>query len=266
MYLVRMREPDCLAEFRDTARRLIAASIEPAAIVWQENNESSLLAESIPECGPDQPSAPSLVPRAFLLIAQTVICHRAPQRLSLLYQALWRIVQGEKHLLDVPSDALTLRLRRMASAVQHDQHRMTAFLRFRVIRDHGGDYCVAWYEPQHRILRRTASFFIDRFARLRFSILTPDLTLHWDGVANSFGPGMNRQDAPPIDHVEAWWQRYYSATFNPARVNERLLASHMPKRFWRNLPEAAAIPRLLSDAKSRTKRMIAQPGTGTEAE
>jgi DNA polymerase len=67
------------------------------------------------------------------------------------------------------------------------------------------------------------------------------------------------------DAIDAWWQRYYAATFNPARTNERLLKSHMPRHFWRNLPEAALIAALLRDAGVRTERMIrdSAPGEST---
>ena len=43
-----------------------------------------------------------------------------------------------------------------------------------------GERYVAWFEPEHHILRRVSSFFVDRFAAMRWSILTPDGSLHWD--------------------------------------------------------------------------------------
>ena len=156
------------------------------------------------------------------------------------------------------ADALVHRLQRMAAAVRRDQHRMTAFVRFRVLEDDDGPCSVAWYEPTHNILRRTSPFFIDRFASLRFSIVTPDLTLHWDRRSARFETGPGRRFAPPADTMEDWWMRYYRATFNPARVNPRLLHSHIPKRFWRDLPEAQTIPGLLGEASKRTQRMIAE--------
>jgi DNA polymerase len=35
----------------------------------------------------------------------------------------------------------------------------------------------------------------------------------------------------------------------------------MPKKYWRNLPEAAAIPRLVQSAPQRVTRMIEQEAT-----
>lgn len=254
MYSVTVGQSDCLDDFRASARRLLSAEIEPAAVVWTDIGDANLFADPPPAAVSFASLA--LVPRAFLTMAEAVACHREPMRWSLLYQALWRMTHGERGLTDVASDVLIHRLRRMAAAVKHDQHRMTAFVRFRVLNDELGEHHIAWYEPEHRTLRRTASFFVDRFARLRFSILTPDLTLHWDGSLESFGPGLQKQDMPTTDTTEEHWQRYYSAIFNPARANPRLMASHMPKRYWQNLPEAAAIPDLLSGAAGRTERMV----------
>jgi DNA polymerase len=144
----------------------------------------------------------------------------------------------------------------MSATVRRDQHRMTAFARFRIVNDDEGPCSIAWYQPQHSILRRTSPFFIDRFANLRFSILTPDLTLHWDRKQARFEAGVPRAEGPPPDAMEEWWRRYYRATFNPARANPRLLQRHMPKRFWRDMPEALSISDLLEQAETKTRRMI----------
>jgi DNA polymerase len=258
MYCVRVEPPDTLDGFREAARRLLAAGAEPDAVIW---SDATLFAAHPPDGG-DAP----LVPRVFITLAETVACHRDEARWPLLYQALWRLNHGERALLDQPSDPLVHRLQRMATAVRHDAHRMTAFLRFREVGAAGEDHFVAWYEPRHRVLRRCASFFLDRFAALRFSILTPDLTLHWDRNAASFAPGLTREDAAREDVVEAWWHRYYAATFNPARLNQRLLRQHIPSHFRRDLPEARLIATLAREAGARTARMIREQAVGDSTE
>jgi probable DNA metabolism protein len=253
-YTVGIRQQDDLDEFRQAARRLLAARVAPSDVAWSGKQAETLFAEALP--GDELIVS---VPRSFRELARAVVCHRNDQRWSLLYQLLWRISQGERMLMQQEADPLVHRLRRMATAIKHDQHRMTAFVRFRAVPDPDGEIFVAWYEPQHHILRRTASFFIDRFANMRFSILTPDIALHWDGVTERFISGLTRHDAASEDKVEAWWSRYYAATFNPARINARLMQSHMPKHFWRNLPEAKAIAELIGEAGARTDRMIRTP-------
>lgn len=248
-WTLRIDPPDDLAAFRETARRLLAAGADPAAITWTDDDSPGLFAAPLPDA-----AAPIPVPRDFPPLARAVACHREPRRWALLYQALWRVHRGERRLLHNAADPLVHALRRMERAIRHDRHQMTAFVRFREASD---GHFIAWYEPRHRVLRLAADFFVDRFATMRFSILTPDLTLHWDGEARRFAPGLTRADALSDDAVEAWWQRYYAAIFNPARVNGRQMQTHMPARFWRDLPEARLIPGLIQQAGTRTQRMIA---------
>ncbi|WP_428534695.1 TIGR03915 family putative DNA repair protein [Rhodopila sp.] len=251
IYPAIIQRPDDLDEFRTIARQLLAAGAAPADVAWSNGPTQSLFQQALP-----QGERVAAVPRSFITLASAVICHRDDQRWSLLYQALWRLDRGESALMHQVADPLMHRLARMADAVKHDQHRMTAFLRFRMVRESDDELYIAWYQPRHRILRRTSAFFIDRFTNMRFSILTPDLTLHWDRHSERFAPGLRREDASSKDAVEDWWRRYYAAIFNPARSNARLLQRHMPKQFWRDLPEASLITQLIAEAGGRTDQMI----------
>src|SRR5262249_32296953 len=114
------------------------------------------------------------VPAAYVHLAKTVVCHRDRERFALLYELLWRITHGERERMSVGADPLVHRLQRMEKAVRRDEHKMTAFLRFRCIADDAGERYVAWFEPEHHILRHISDFFVDRFAAMRWSILTPD--------------------------------------------------------------------------------------------
>jgi probable DNA metabolism protein len=254
MYTAAIQQHDGLDEFRSAARKLLAAQIAPSDVTWGSDTKGSLFHDFLPD-GEKIAS----VPRAFAALAEAVSCHRDEQRWSLLYEALWRIDRGERALIQQASDPLVHRLNRMAASVRRDQHRMTAFVRFKMVPNVDSEHFIAWYEPQHFILRRTSSFFVDRFANMLFSILTPDLTLHWNRSIEHFGPGLSRQHAASEDAVEDWWQRYYAAVFNPARANPNLMRHHMPKRFWRDLPEAKIISELLGSAEGRTDRMIRLP-------
>ena len=115
---------------------------------------------------------------------------------------------------------------------------------------------VAWFEPPHRVLERTANFFVNRFANVRFSILTPELCCHWDGEALMFEAGATKADAPQEDELEDFWRTYYASIFNPARLKIQAMTSEMPKRYWRNLPEAALIPGLIEGAQRRMETMV----------
>jgi DNA polymerase len=250
MYDVVLAQRHDLADFRDMARRLVAAAIAPEQVFWHESDGGLFTGAALPQ-GP-----PLRVPGAFTDLASDVICHSAPERHALLYQVLWRLTRGERQLLTVPADPLVHRLHQMQKAVRREVHRMHAFVRFRELTTDGGEYLVAWFEPEHFIVPRAAPFFVDRFANMRWSLLTPLGSAHWNGTELSFGGPVPRDQAPARDHLDEWWRTYYRAAFNPARSNPRALQSHMPKRYWRNLPEARVIEELLSAAPVRTGAMI----------
>jgi uracil-DNA glycosylase len=245
---------DGLAAFRSYARCLLAEGYEPAAILWNDTDTASLFADAARNLGSQE--KPINVPRSFIAVAELVACHQEPVRWAKLYEALWLIDQGDRRLMEKVALPLVRDLTLMADSVRRAAHRMTAFIRFRPVMSEKTEHFVAWYEPQHYIVRLTSQFFIDRYANMRFSILTPDLTLHWDCSEARFGPGVSRDNAPSADTVEEYWKRYYAATFNPARSNPDLMKRHIPNRFWRDLPEAAVIPSLLDNAARRTEQMI----------
>jgi DNA polymerase len=134
---------------------------------------------------------------------------------------------------------------------------MHAFVRFREVSESDGrSRFVAWFEPEHHIVRREAGFFVRRFANMRWSILTPDLAIHWDGERLTDGPGATRRDAPDGDPVEEVWKAYYASIFNPARVKVKAMTKEMPKKYWRNMPETALIGQLIAGAQAREADMI----------
>ena len=256
MYGVNIAKPDDAAAFRAVCRRLVEMRADPAEVAWSEGAEASLFADL------DGDAAASLhVPRAAVDLVDLVVCHRGPERFALLHGLIDRIVAGERRLLDDPTDPLVARLRGMEKAIRRDVHKMTAFVRFHRIEDAGGERFVAWYEPDHRILRLAAPFFVNRFHGIDWSILTPDGSRHWRDHTLSEGPPSARPEAAGGDALHDWWRTYYASTFNPARVNPIAMRREMPKKRWHNLPETAAIPALLRAAKTRTDTMLDAPPT-----
>jgi DNA polymerase len=241
-----------LAGFRRALRRLVAAGVPPEHIAWTSDGAPGLFGT-----GEAQDASPVLLPRTVGALIEVVICHRDPERHALLYALAWRVLHGERHLLEVPSDPLVHRLARMATAVRRDIHKMHAFVRFRRIGSADGDEgFVAWFEPEHFILEAAGGFFVDRFRALAWAILTPIGSLHWDRAVLTVGPPARREEAPAADPFEAGWRGYYESAFNPARLNLAATRAEMPKRYWRNLPETAAMPALVRSAPSRVREMI----------
>jgi DNA polymerase len=136
---------------------------------------------------------------------------------------------------------------------------MRAFIRFREVQDISITRHVAWFEPQHFIVEANAAFFVKRFASMTWTILTPYRCAHWDGKALFFTDGARAVDVPRDDDLAEYWRVYFSAIFNPARLKPNAMRAEMPRKYWRNLPEAAAIPELVAGAAARSQAMINAP-------
>lgn len=246
--------------WQKAAREALADGTAPEQIVWEELGGAQaglpLFEEKEVYGTADNAATPRFrVPREFVSLAQRVSCHRDPHRWGLLYRVLWRITHGEPKLLEITVDPDIHELTQMDKGVRHDVHKMRAFVRFRLVQHEGEPWYVAWFEPQHYIVELNAPFFRDRFAQMNWSILTPERCVHWDGKHLSFTDGVPKSEAPAGDDMEALWRTYYGHIFNPARVKVQAMQSEMPKRYWKNLPEATVIPALLNEAPARVKKM-----------
>jgi len=265
---VALDRPDDFDAWRAQARALVAARIPPDHVVWSLAGESAadLFAESSTLDGlPAAPVHPVRASKAFLEVAASAILHSDDGRFALLYRLLWRL-QQEPQLMGNAADRDVGRLARMVGHVRRDIHKMRAFVRFRAVRDEdGAERYVAWFEPDHHIVRRNADFFLNRFASQRWSILTPLLSLDWDGERLREGPGARREDAPAEDAAEDLWGRYYASIFNPARLKVAAMVKEMPRRYWKNLPEARLIPGLIAGAQAREAAMV-EAGAAPSAE
>ncbi len=245
--------------WRDQARLLLAQGAEPSTVLWLDAMESSLF-------WPDN-FAPSLsrplqfkISAEFLDLARSVAAHTSPQRWALLYRMVWRITHGkEKYLLGMTTDPDVRQAQNWRKAIGRDIHKMHAYVRFRLVDTDaasGREKFIAWYEPDYRIVRLATPFFEKRFAGMDWSILTPTECVHWDGVRLHFSPGLSRSEAPAEDAQDDLWRTYYRSIFNPARLKIKMMQSEMPKKFWKNLPEASIIPELIASSRDRTQKML----------
>jgi probable DNA metabolism protein len=249
--------------WRQAARGLLMEGVAPREVEWREAEaaQAALGLSMEPAAAVEsRPVAGVRVSRRFMELAEAAACHADPERWALLYRLLWRQTHGEPRLMEVASDPDVHRLLRMEKAVRREVHKMHAFVRFRGVEHEGETHYVAWFEPEHHVVERGAPFFAERFASMRWSILTPRRYAHWDGARLAFAPGVPRSRAPDEDRLEALWRTYYASTFNPARLRPAAMRAEMPKRYWKNLPEAALIAPLTHDAPVRVRRMLEQAG------
>lgn len=258
--------------FRQNARRLVAAGIAPENVEWQVAGaaENDLFAAEETPLPVAMPGGQSLtVPAAFVPLCKSVLLHSDPGRFGLLYRLLWRFTH-EPGLRHDPLDPDVLMAERLAKAVRRDQHKMTAFVRFRTVaasEPDEPDLQVAWFEPDHHIVEATAPFFMRRFPNMHWAILSPRRSVEWFPPKGDtpgrlqLAPGARRDQAPPADAGESLWLTYYASIFNPARLKLAMMQKEMPRRYWNNLPEASLIGELSAQAMARSGGMIEQPPT-----
>ena len=227
------------ASFRARARVLVSAHVAPRSVHWQDElfAQASLFAE-VPEATESAaPLATLRVPRRFVELGELAALYRSPDRFELLYRILFRLTHERADLLDDELDRDVRELGLRVQAVRRDEHRMHAFVRFRRTELEGAERYVAWYRPEHLVLRLCAPFFARRFAAMRWAILTPDESASWEGQTLHFGPGAPCSEAPADDELEALFRTYYASTYNPARNNPRLFQKHVPEAFRAHMPE-----------------------------
>ena len=255
-----MRSVDPGTDFhswREAARRMLAEGVPPGEILWEA--EQGLFASSAVR---EEPPMPLKVPAAFVDLAQSVACHCDPSRWGLLYKILWRIIRGgERHLLGMATDVDMAKARLLEKGVRREIHKMHAFVRFRLIdtdAETGRERYAAWFEPDHFIVEAGAPFFKKRFANMDWSIFTPKGCAHWYEARLTFTPGIAENPIDSPDALEAAWLTYYRSIFNPARLKVKMMQTEMPKRYWKNLPEADLIEELIEGSKRRVNDMLAE--------
>ena len=266
--VTRIPVPPSFDAWRNRARAALLRGIEPDRIDFADDTvpaaddlfgtlrtDETLLSGPAAEMSQLRPH----VPKAFLDRAQMAGYHRDPARWNLLYRLLWRL-QSNRDLMRMEVDHDVSAMLRLVQQIKRDEHKMHAFVRFRRVADEAGEQFISWYEPAHRILELAAPFFAERFAIMRWSILTPDGSVYWDpAVARlQYGPALDRTHAPADDELETLWKSYYSSIFNPARLNPEVMRSHMPLKYWGNLPEVELLPSLLQSATGRVSSMVAK--------
>jgi DNA polymerase len=267
MFRYALRGRGDLAEWRDAARGFLAAGIIPDIIEWRTVDDADGLFgfddNRLPEPSPHY--RPASVPPVFIRLAEAVICHSDPTRFALLYRMLFRLLH-DRNLLQIASDEDVVAAQRMAKTIARDYHKMTAFVRFKELPlpegVAGRRRFIAWFEPDHFIVKRVAPFFERRFNDMDWLIATPKGSASWDGTTlrSSDDPA----EKPDLrDETDDLWRIYYASIFNPARLKVKMMTKEMPKKYWKNLPEAELIPSLIANAEAQVldmaRRVASQP-------
>jgi DNA polymerase len=89
-----------------TARSLLGAGVSPDQVTWREDADAKPAAAG---------RSVTRVPRQFIELGRQVAGHRSPDRWSLLYEVLWRLVHEGRDLLERGADPHVKRLKAMAA-------------------------------------------------------------------------------------------------------------------------------------------------------
>lgn len=253
-----------LPEWRRQARELLMRGVTPNDVAWESRQHSLFVDdEKSPIVAKPIVHSRLRIPQAFFSLAESVACFRDDRKWSLLYSVAWRLLFEDKALLSMVIDKQVSQLLAMQKTVSRDKHKMAAFVRFKSVNivDAENDvpttyeHYVAWFEPEHLIVREKSPFFRKRFSNMCWSILTPDLCAHWNREELTFTTGIAK---PPNidDDLERLWLTYYKNIFNPARLKVKAMQSEMPKKYWKNLPESQLIKSLIRDASQQEITML----------
>jgi probable DNA metabolism protein len=140
-----------------------------------------------------------------------------------------------------------LKVMQTARKVHREKHRMEAFIRFQLTLD-GLYYAIC--QPDYNVLPLIEKHFKDRYADQRWLIYdqTRKYGIYYDlekveTVRLSFSEEVNngKNIATIFDEKEALyqqlWQQYFNSVNIAARKNMKLHIQHMPRRYWKYLPE-----------------------------
>ncbi|MEW9921658.1 UdgX family uracil-DNA binding protein [Marimonas sp. MJW-29] len=241
--------------WRKAARGLVAAGVRGDEVTWQMEGDAASLFGGVTAPLPGRAARQVTVPKDFPPLAKLLCASRAAGAFDLAYRLLLRVSE-RPGLLRNRADADVAKAEELAKNIRRDMHKMKAFVRFREVTPEAAArrQFVSWFEPDHRIEELIAGFFARRFGDMDWVIVTPEVTTRFeDGSITQEAVASERPDL--TDETEALWRTYYANIFNPARLKIKSMQAEMPKKYWKNLPEAELIPGLIAKAEARVAEM-----------
>jgi len=159
-----------------------------------------------------------------------------------------------KQVENYEADAVVRRFHQMASRVSREVHRLKGLVRFRKTAE---GFWYAPLSPDHRVLVPLACHFRRRMPGERWGLhdLRRGGAVLWDGETLRLldrldhATGLTAGDADQqlsscAEEMEArrLWATFFEYIADPSRVNPRLQARMMPRRYWRYLVELCESP------------------------
>lgn len=145
------------------------------------------------------------------------------------------------------SNAAVVTINQTAKKVWREKHRMEAFVRFQKTAD---DLFYAIIEPDYNVLPLISKHFSSRYADQRWLIYdanrkygmyfdlqnVAEVQLNFSEDAEK-GKSIKAIYNPDEEAYQQLWQQYFKSVNIAARKNTKLHIQHMPRRYWKYLPE-----------------------------
>jgi probable DNA metabolism protein len=183
-------------------------------------------------------SIPLKISGRALALVTTVFCSCLAEKELRILEFLLRAYREGGKLCAMPGEAVTAPLLNAEKHLLGEAHLLKGFVRFSDV----GGALVAAITPKNEVLPFIARHFVLRYRDEQFMILdkTHKAALVYRG---------GRAEILQIDHVtfpalpenetrcQALWKRFYDTIAIESRENPRCRMTHMPKRYWVNMPE-----------------------------
>lgn len=145
------------------------------------------------------------------------------------------------------SKTYILEIAQIARKVQHEKHRMEEFVRFQLTQD---ELYYSIIEPEYNVLPLVSNHFKNRYADQRWLIYdgrrkygiyydladVSTVQLNFNEATNN-GTNIISVVSESEYLYQKLWQGYFNSVNIKARKNIKLHLQHMPKKYWKYLPE-----------------------------
>ena len=164
----------------------------------------------------------------------------------ILYNYVKKVMAQKEKQQDF-SDDIVLYISQLAKKVGREKHRMEAFVRFQLTQD--GIY-FANIEPDYDVIPLISKHFRNRYADQQWLIY--DIKRNYGIFYNLDCVELVSLNLSEVYHnktkqstvfndeeyeYQGFWNAYFKSTNIKSRINKKLHAQHVPKRYWKYLSE-----------------------------
>lgn len=185
-------------------------------------------------------SIPEKISRRALDLVMTVFCSCLEKKELRLLEFLLRAYREGGRLCYSLGDPVMIPLLHAEQHLLNEAHLLRGFVRFADV----GGALVSAITPKNFVLPFLARYFVQRCAPEPFMILDKThgaALIYQEQRAQIIR--VEQVEIPPVTEEElryqALWKRFYDAISIESRENPRCRMTHMPKRYWANMPEVS---------------------------